>query len=142
MPRSMITVVGLAALVCGLVSVSAAVVTSIAPAVETSQGISYVSGGIGQQERAAMRTMRQDYNVQLLFATTTADYLAEVPVMITDHTGKKVLEAVSHGPWFYVDLPAGQYHITAQTLGASHTQVVQVDSQKPTHLAFYWGERG
>ena len=84
----------------------------------TENGITYVSGGIGEGQAQAMMGMRKDYNLQLTFAMKgTGEYLADVKVNIQDAKGKEILETVSSGPLFYAKLPQGRYKVTAEFNG-------------------------
>ena len=133
-----ITAIGLALLFFGLGSVGSAVelASSIQP--QTYQGISYLSGGIGEEERDALRQMDREYNVKLIFAAKDGVYVSNVNVTIEDGSGKKVLEAVSDGPWFYAKLPPGKYNVMAQVRGQTHKRVVEVGQQKQAQLQFSW----
>lgn len=136
--RSHMRTLALIGLVVGLMALlaptrfAAAVVRPLE--VETSQGIRYVSGGVGVGEREALRAMDHDFNVQLIFATPRGDYLANVGVVIQDSTGNTVLDVVSQGPWLYAQLPAGTYTVTAQLDGQSAQRVVHVSPAHQTDI--------
>ena len=69
------------------------------PAPQTQDGTTYVSGGIADHWQQAMEAQRGQYNLHLLFAQVgTGAYFANVPVEITDSSGRTVLSAVSQGP--------------------------------------------
>jgi hypothetical protein len=110
--------------------------------VHTSAGISYMSGGIGEDELADLTQLGQAYNLKLIFADTGGHYLSDVSVGITDERGHQVLAAVSDGPWFFANLPAGRYHVLATTQGYTREQVVQISPQHQARLAFFWTEPG
>src|SRR2546429_3892065 len=101
-----------------------------------------MSGGIGEEERETLNQLDQSYALQLIFADTTGYYLSAVTVVITDEQGHQVRAAVSHGPWFFANLPAGRYHIRATTLGDTRAQVIQVFPGRRVRLAFSWTEQG
>jgi len=109
-----------------------------APQAQTYQGIPYLSGGIGEEEREMLRRLAHNYNVQLIFAAKEGHYLSEVHVIIMDARGRTVLDTVSEGPWLYTQLPAGTYTILVQVNGQTQRRVVQVGQQKQIQLAFYW----
>lgn len=103
------------------------------------QGIPYMSGGIGVDERKAFADMGKDYSLKLMFALTGRHYLADVIVAITDVGGKKVLAAVADGPWFFADLPPGKYTVTATMMGKAQQHGVNIGKgKKQTTLRFYW----
>src|SRR5262245_50839975 len=108
------------------------------PQVQTYAGIPYLSGGIGLDEREALHSMAQEYNLHLSFALREGNYLSDVAVLITDDRGRRVLATVSQGPWFFTKLPAGTYHIRTEALGQSLERVVQVPHQGPVSLSFLW----
>ena len=77
-------------------------------------GIAYMSGGVGINERALMQKKEgRPFNLKLVFAEISGRYLANPEVVIHDANGKKVFQIESSGPWLYVDLPPGQYKCTA-----------------------------
>jgi hypothetical protein len=80
---------------------------------KTDQGYPYMSGGIGIEERDFMRKDARDYNLDLSFADKQGHYLNDVNVVITDDHGKQLVDAITAGPWFYIELPAGKYDVKA-----------------------------
>jgi hypothetical protein len=75
--------------------------------------VPYETGGVGIEERAAMKQNMSKYNLRLIFATSKGQYLASIPVEIKDQQGKMVFRMETKGPWLFLNLPAGQYDITA-----------------------------
>lgn len=105
----------------------------------TENGITYVSGGIGEGQAQAMMGMRKDYNLQLTFAIKgTGEYLADVKVNIQDAKGKEILETVSAGPLFYAKLPHGRYKVTAEFNGKPLAKSTNIKAGSARDLYFYW----
>ncbi len=75
--------------------------------------VPYETGGVGIEERATMKQNMKKYNLRLIFATSKGQYLASIPVEIKDGQGKVVFRMKTNGPWLFLNLPAGQYDITA-----------------------------
>jgi hypothetical protein len=75
-------------------------------------GVKYLTGGVGLSERGNMQKMAKDYNVHMVFADPAGAYLANVEVEIQNSNGKNLIQSYANGPWFFVNLPAGQYTIT------------------------------
>lgn len=104
-----------------------------------SSAAEVVSGGVGMEAREQLRQRAEDYELKLVFAATpSGDYLAEIPVTITDRRGNKVVEAVSEGPWMYVELPSGAYTVRADHAGQTQTRQVSVraGSQRTLYVRF------
>jgi hypothetical protein len=138
MPYRVGTVIGLTVLLLGLGSWGFPADLPTALQVKTYQGIPYVSGGAGEEERDLLHTLGREYNLKLIFAAKAGNYVSEVSITIANGRGQKVLEAVSEGPWFYTKLPPGTYRVMAQVEGRTQQQVIQVNQQKQTQLQFYW----
>lgn len=103
--------------------------------------VPHLSGGIGDEEREAMQAKAKDYNLQLLFAIKgSGEYIASVKLTVLDSGGKPVLAAEGAGPWFYARLPEGRYQVQAETAGHRQTRWVNVGTDKPAKVYFYWPE--
>ena len=108
--------------------------------VKDYEGITYVSGGIGLDEREALSATASEYNLKIVFALKEGNYLADASVLIKNALGRTVLDAVSDGPWFYARLPAGQYAVTATMMEKANTEKVQIKPAGQSVLHFYWTE--
>ena len=103
-------------------------------------GISFISGGIGEGERAEMERMAKDYNLKIVLATTTGPYLSEIPVMIYDRSGKEVFKIDAGGPWLYIHLKEGKYTIKASHEGKEKKKTVQI-GRRLKMIMFHWPAR-
>ncbi len=101
----------------------------------SAQGVPYVSGGVGLDERTTMTDMAARYNLRLEFALTNRDYLGAVQVTLK---GPATLEAVSDGPWFMAKLPPGEYRLTAVADGAAKSEKVSVPATGMKTLVLHW----
>jgi len=80
------------------------------PQVRTLNGISYVSGGIGTDEAAAMRRMAGRFKVRMHFVDSTdGSALSDVSVTLFNERREIVLLVLSEGPYLFLDLPPGTY---------------------------------
>ena len=109
------------------------------PEPQTQDGVGYVSGGVGKDERATLGTMRKDYNLAVLFARKSdRSFLSDIKVKVSDQSGKVVLEQTSNGPWLYVNLNAGKYKLSAEDDGEMVTRKVSVNEKHTTRLVVYF----
>jgi len=99
------------------------------------QGIPYVSGGVGDDERAIMNSLAGRYNLSLEFAQTGGNFLGDVRVILR---GPVSLDALSDGPLFLVKLPAGTYNLTAVADGVAKTRTVVITGNKLQSIALFW----
>ena len=107
-------------------------------AVRSSGGISYVSGGVGAASTDRLSALAKDFNLKLVFALKSGDYVSGVDVTIADATGKTLLKAKSEGPWFLTRLPAGNFKIAATLDGKTETRTVAVGAEKLRTVDFRW----
>ncbi len=110
--------------------------------VKTSNGFSYLSGGFGEDERERLRSITVGDNLELSFALQNKEYLGGANVLIKDAKGNNVLEAVSGGPLFLVDLPTGSYTVEATAMGKTLKQAVHVTSKGHARVYFAWNSVG
>lgn len=109
------------------------------PQAKTEHGVTYVSGGIGQDESSALKAEAKSYPLSVVFAAGRQDeYLAEVPVTIKDRSGRTVLDTVSRGPIMLVRLPAGRYRIAATRNGKALQRSAAVQARGDTQVVFHW----
>lgn len=131
----------LAALLVAL-QLAAAPVQAADEQVLTKDGISFVSGGVGDDSADRMAAVGKEFNLKLLFAAVDGHFLADVAVNIVDERGMRVLETTSGGPFLFVRLAPGKYLVTAAYAGEATTRSTVVSKSGQRELVFRWPERG
>ena len=114
---------------------------SAATVQETQGNVSYVSGGVGEDDAAAMKSAAAGYPLELQFvqkATPRDEFLADVKVRITDRARNVVLDAVASGPFLLAKLPPGTYQIEADHVGVVKRQTVDLRPGKHQKSVFVW----
>lgn len=76
---------------------------------QTSDGVSYITGGVGKDERAELKKLFKDYTCRIELANKHGEYLYKARICILDAKGKEILETDTGGPWLLVDLAEGEY---------------------------------
>jgi hypothetical protein len=128
----------LAAASLGSMLLGPAIIAWAGEEVRTSGAVTYVSGGVATDSINRLTDMAKDFNLKLVFAMKSGEYLSDVKVSITDATGRTVLDAVSEGPWFLARLPQGNYRVTASSSGNAIAQRVMVDGGRLSTVDFRW----
>jgi hypothetical protein len=112
------------------------------PPLQHAGDIAYRSGGIGSDQSAAFKSAMPRYPLSLEFAQHTAangnEYLANVPVTISDMHGKTLLTTKTRGPFMLVSIPNGRYVVSAQHDGNTQQRTVDIGKTPHTHEAFVW----
>ncbi len=125
-----------------IVLVEMGILPAVAPGQEavlrakSQPGISYMTGGVGLEEREAMKKEARNYNLWLEFAISAGNYLSGVKVRIKDAKGNVVLEEKSTGPWLLASLPEGKYLINAKIRQQGLTTSVDVPAAKKITLTW------
>ncbi len=111
------------------------------PAQEIQGSISYVTGGVGEDEATTFKRAAAGFPLELQFvrkATPRDEYLADVKVKILDHSGNVLLDAVSDGPFLLAKLPSGSYRIEADHFGVIKRHSVDIRAGKHERAVFVW----
>lgn len=106
--------------------------------VQTAGGVRHVSGGIGTESRDRLSSLAGDFNLKLVFALKSGDYVSDVRVAIADAAGKTLLDTTSEGPWFLARLPAGNYQIVATLSGNAVKRQVALGAAKLRTIDLRW----
>jgi hypothetical protein len=115
-------------------SEAAAIAVSVQPQIEGD--VTYLCGGIGEQEAAYMKQQAKGYDLMLTFAARDGAYLADVDVDIRNAQGQQVLSANCDAPIMLVDLPqSGRYHVRANTAGYALDRTVRVNAKQGSQVA-------
>ena len=109
-----------------------------APKVRKQGATTYVTGGSGDAERKALFKIANKFPIQLIFevAGQEAD-ITGVKVTLTDQSGNALIEAVSAGPYFYMNPPAGgRFIIDAEYNGEKQTMTKDLVGRRYLVLEF------
>ena len=125
-----------------LIALMALVASTPAPSAAQDRrpaDVAYASGGVSEESRDNLNAIAGDFNLKVVMATKTGEYLADVDVAITDDRGRRMVAAVADGPWFFARLPPGRYTIAASANGAMQQKSVTVGTRQ-TRVDLRWEE--
>ncbi len=117
-------------------SLTPAEVASGALTPQVQQGVRFVSGGIGIEERAWLASHAREFNTHLTFAVVPGgEFVADVHVRISDASGKHILNATADGPKLLIQLPEGRYQVEATHDGQVITRSFAVTKERPVQVS-------
>ena len=126
------------ATVCAAMAMAMAMAPSGATAT-VPQDVTFVSGGISTDAVDHLRAIQNDFNLKMVFALSSGEYLANVRVQVVDPSSRNVvLDTLSDGPWLLARLPAGNYEVSVTYGGLSERRVVAVAPTSLKTLDFRW----
>jgi hypothetical protein len=106
---------------------------------QTQGDISFISGGVGGDERDAMQAISKNYNLNLLFSLDgSGEYLSDVQVRIKDTAGNSLLDTVADGPMFFAKLKPGRYDLNVEQSGHSIEKTIVIDGKQRARLSLSW----
>ncbi len=108
------------------------------PKVHKQGGSTYVTGGAGEAQRKALFKIANKFPIQLIFEVEgEAADISGVKVTLTDQSGNALIEAVSDGPYFYMNPPAGgRFIIDAEYNGEKQSKTKDLVGRRYLVLEF------
>ena len=100
--------------------------------------VPYISGGAGEDERQELLAKERDYNLKVVAADKSGDYLANVQVVIESARKERVLDTTMDGPILLVKLAPGTYTIRATSDAKTLTRTVTIAAQGLQQADFRW----
>ena len=99
--------------------------------------IKYITGGIGDEERNTLKEAKDKYNLSVVSAARTGEYVGDTRLIISDQQGRELLDTEA-GPLFYAQLPPGKYVVEAESRGQARKRQIIIGENKPSHIHFSW----
>jgi transcriptional antiterminator Rof (Rho-off) len=103
-----------------------------------SNGMPYVSGGIGLDSREALRAKEGEYNLKVILALKDGHYLGGGAVTVHSQSGKTVLEVDAKGPWMLAKLTPGTYTVEAKIGDATRSRQVVIGKKGLKRVVLTW----
>jgi hypothetical protein len=98
----------------------------------------YISGGVGEDARQELLAKERDYNLKIIAADKSGDYLADVRVVIESARQERVLDTTMQGPILLVKLAPGTYTIRATSDETTLTRTVTIAALGLRQADFRW----
>lgn len=99
----------------------------------TENGISYISGGIGEEETAQLDAQEASFNVQIWITNMDGGFVSNVNFTLKDASGKTLVTVPDAGPKVYLSVPEGDYTVEAAGLGTSQSVKVKASAKTFKH---------
>jgi hypothetical protein len=100
--------------------------------------VPHISGGAGADAREELLAKEKEYNLKIVVAEKSGDYLAGVKVVIESARKEQVLDTTMEGPILLAKLAPGTYTIRATSDGQTLTQTVTIPAQGLRQADFRW----
>lgn len=105
----------------------------------TAKGVLFMTGGIGEEQKAEMKAHAKQFNLHLLFSEgTSGRAVTDLNVDIYSETDEQVFRVVNAKPLLYVQLPAGTYTILANNAGQRLRHKFTLVEGEPQKIILNW----
>ncbi|MFO0388180.1 MAG: hypothetical protein ACK502_00460 [Alphaproteobacteria bacterium] len=93
--------------------------------IRTVGDIRYITGGVGDEEKAQLAMVENDFNMRLLITGNAGAFISGAMVRVMDKDNRLVLSTDGAGPYLYAFMPAGTYtfEVTAPEGGIKTAKV-------------------
>jgi hypothetical protein len=99
--------------------------------VQEQNGITFVSGGIGEDSRNDLAAREKSYNFKLITTLEgSGSYVSGVRVTLSSAQGDRLVQHDTDGPVMLASLSAGTYVITASFRGVTLARKFQVKADR------------
>ncbi len=105
----------------------------------SAQGVSYITGGISEDEVEEMRALIPQFNLRVIFSEgISGRSVTDVNVDIYDTAKKVVFSVASAQPQLLVKLPAGKYKIVADYQGEKQSHPFSLTANGHKKIILNW----
>lgn len=111
------------------------------PDTQYSQGISYISGGVGEGESQAILTESKQWPLLLELSQLENGrgvWIFGAKIKVLNTKNQVIFDAQADGPYMLMNLTAGQYQIEASYQGSIQKKSVLIQGSGPQKLAIFW----
>ncbi|MES2586092.1 MAG: carboxypeptidase-like regulatory domain-containing protein [Pseudomonadota bacterium] len=111
------------------------------PDTQYSQGISYVSGGVGEDESQAILAEAKQWPLLLELSQLENGrgiWIFGAKIKILNTKNQVVFDAQADGPYILINLPIGQYRIEATYQGVVQSKAINILASASQKLAIFW----
>ena len=111
------------------------------PDTQSSLGISYISGGVGEEESKSMLVEAKQWPLMLELSQLESGrgiWIFGAAIKILNTKQKLIFDAQAEGPYIIINLNAGDYLIEATYEGVVQKRAIHIKSDEPQKISIFW----
>jgi len=106
-----------------------------------AENVPFVSGGVGADDREELLAKENEYNLKIVAAATSGDYLADVQIVVAGAKNGPILDATMEGPILLAKVSPGTYTVKATSDAQTQTKTVTIPTQGQRQVDFRWDRK-
>ena len=127
------------ALIFGLLLGSS--VWALIPQTQSSQGVSYITGGVGEEESTAILAEAKQWPLLLELSQIENGrgvWIFGSQIKILNTKNAVIFDAKADGPYMLINLTAGDYAIQASYQGVEQKKAISIKSGPVQKVSIFW----
>lgn len=111
------------------------------PDTQYSQGISYITGGVGEDETRAILSEAKQWPLLLEMSQIENGrgvWIFGAMVNILNDKSQSIFNAQADGPYMLVNLEAGNYVIQASFKGVQQSKAISIKADTSQKISLFW----
>ena len=111
------------------------------PPTQHSEGISYISGGVGEEETQAILAEAKQWPLLLELSQIENGrgvWIFGAQIKIIDSKKKTIFDAQADGPYMLINLASGSYLIQASYQSVEQKRTISINSSSPQKISIFW----
>jgi len=121
--------------------ISSGFVSAQIPDTQYSEGISYISGGVGEGETTAILAEAKQWPLTLELSQLENGrgvWIFGAKIKVINSKGKAVFDAVADGPYMLINLEPGDYAIEGSYQDVTQKRAVSIKANSPQKISLFW----
>jgi len=111
------------------------------PDTKYSQGIAYVTGGVGQSEAVAILAEAKEWPLMLELSQIENGrgvWIAGAVIKGINTKKQVIFDALADGPYMLINFVPGDYVLEADYQGATQKRVLSIKADSPQKISLFW----
>lgn len=111
------------------------------PETQHSQGISYITGGVGQEETLAILAEAKQWPLTLELSQIDNGrgvWIFGAAIKITNSKKQTIFDAQADGPYMLINLESGDYMLDAIYQGVVQKRLLSIKADSPQKISIFW----
>jgi len=111
------------------------------PETQHSQGISYITGGVGQDETLAILAEAKQWPLTLELSQIENGrgvWIFGTTIKVTNSKKQTIFDAQADGPYMLINLEPGDYVLEAGYQGMVQKRALSIKTDSPQKISIFW----